>query len=49
MLNLDNKVLGISVSKDDWLYQPFGKLKYDIITSLKRKDVNSHTDFRTVF
>ena len=49
MLNLDNKILGVSTSKEDWLYQPFGKLKYDIITSLKREGVDSNTDFRTVF
>lgn len=48
-LNLKHKALGISTSKKDWSELPFGKLRYDILTTLIDKKVNELTDYNDVF
>lgn len=48
-LNLKHKALGISTSKKDWSELPFGKLKYDIFSTLLDNKVDNETNYDDIF
>lgn len=49
MLNLQHKTLGIGISKEESFYLPFGKLKYDVLSTLLDKKVNKNTNYNDIF